>query len=120
MKFALTMIVIGAWCASSFAQSCSGRSFSQNVRERHVTRSFSVARGTGCSGVALVPQTVYVPQTRYVVADLPKPVVAPQPMPKGPAPVVAVVQTCEPPLAGSRVRAKVGNAFHGLAGILCR
>src|SRR5262249_47948621 len=97
---------------------CSGRggmmAFQGSVRERHVVRSTSVARG-GCSGSAMT----FAP-TKFVVADLPKPAAAPQPMPKGPPPVVVVpMQTCEPPLAGARVRSVAGASVNRLGSLLC-
>jgi len=135
MKFAFGILVLVLVAAQARPQGCNGRGSVfgfQNVRERHVVRSFSTARGgcsgvaaygTGCSGtVQMVPVTEYKPVTRWVVADLP-PKAAPQPMPKGPPPIIAyapIVQTAEPPLFGSRIRATVGVGIHGIAGLLCR
>lgn len=101
MKFGLPLILLGAWAASSFAQSCTGGFFSQNVRERHVTVSRSFAPRTGCTGTAfaLVPTTVYKKVPVNTVAAPVAPQAAPaKPMPVVPAPVLAV-ETCAPALA---------------------
>jgi hypothetical protein len=119
MKFLFGAVILILVAAQSWAQGCSGGSFSQNIRERHVVRAHFAARG-GCSGIvaapragcvghtALVPQTVMVPKTVWTVAPCVNcPVQAPaakMPVGNGPLVYAAPFQTEEPRLARNAIK----------------